>query len=99
MENSIIKSKGIYSPQSYLEIVTGNCYIFSNEISIVTEIENILKTGGYDTHNYSLTETATALQNGKPIVLVDCTDIDENSKMIHEYRWFCVPHNFQEKTK
>ena len=98
MENSIIKSKGIYSPQSYLEIVTGNCYILSNEIPIVTEIENILKTGGFNTQNYSLTETAKALQNGKPIVLVDCTDIYENSEMIHECRWFCVPDNFQEKT-
>lgn len=98
-QNLIIKSNGIYSPQRYLEAVTGNCYILSNEIPVLTEIENFLRIGDFDTHNYSLKETAKALQKGKPIVLVDCTDIDENSKMIPEYRWFCVPDNFIEKTE
>lgn len=95
-KETIIKSNTIYSPQAYLEIVTGNCYGFLMEVPILKQIENVLKHYNLPIKSYTLKETETALRQRKPMILVDCRDVDDNSNIITEYRWFNVPNDFKE---
>ena len=43
----MVKSDVIYSPQNFVEEVTGKCYIFQNQ-DTVFEIQELLKFNGYD---------------------------------------------------
>lgn len=91
----MVKSEQIYSPQNYLEAVTGNCYIIRGDNDI-EEIEKILKYD-YDLWNYPLSEIDHIVENELNVVLVDCMVWDDNaSEYRHEYRWFEVPDNFEE---
>lgn len=93
----VVKSNNIYSPQSYLETVTGNCYFFNTSKPILEQITDILKEHNKPTENYLLSETEKVLTNNKPVVLVNCCDVDDsNTTPIAEYRWFRVPENFKE---
>jgi hypothetical protein len=87
---NVIKSKKLYSPQNYLELITGNTYIISGDNDILL-IENILKQEGYCLWNYSINEVEHLIESEIPVVLVDCMVYNEDKKEYqHEYRWFEV---------
>ena len=52
---NIIKSKKLYSPQNYLELITGKTYIIQEDNDIEL-IERILEQEGYCLWNYSINE-------------------------------------------
>lgn len=94
----MVKSERIYSPQSYLESVTGNCYIIrgDNDIELIQEIltENGAELKLWD---YPLSEIDHIVENDLNVVLVDCMVWNgEAREFQHEYRWFEVPEDFEE---
>lgn len=93
-----VLSKDIYSPQSYIEAVTGNYYIFRNDTTILDEIDTLLCLNHLENlWNYSLTEIEHIVENGINVVLVDISDYDvETGNWIKEYRWFEVPEDFND---
>ena len=94
----MVKSERIYSPQNYLEAVTGNCYIVRGDNDIET-IQEILVENGYidELWDYSLSEIDHIVENDLNVVLVDCMVYDDNAyEWNHIYRWFEVPEDFDE---
>lgn len=91
----MVKSEKLYSPQTYLELVTGKCYIVDSDDDIEF-IENIIKDE--DLWSYPLSEIEHIVEEEIDVVLVDCMVYNENS---HEYehvlRWFEVPEDFKEE--
>lgn len=84
----MVKSEHIYSPQDYLELVTGKYYVVRGDDDIET-IESILKENGYNLLNYPLSEIDHIVENSLNVVLVDCLFYDEEkSEFEHIYRWF-----------
>lgn len=95
----MVKSEQIYSPQNYLEAVTGKCYIIDGEDD--TEfIQEILVENGYidELWDYPLSEIDHIVKNNLNVVLVDCMFVNsETDEFEHEYRWFEVPEDFKEE--
>ena len=92
----MVKSNKIHSPQSYLEAVTGKCYIIRGCNDVET-IQAVLVQNGYtDTlWDYPLSEIDHIVENNLNVVLVDCMVVDpETDEFEHEYRWFEVPEDF-----
>lgn len=93
-----VKSERIYSPQNYLEAVTGKCYIYSGDNDI-DFIDEHLAVNGYadELWNYPLSEISHIVENDLDVVLVDCMVVNpETDEFEHEYRWFEVPEDFSE---
>lgn len=91
----MVKSEKLYSPQSYLEIVTGNCYMIDGD-NDVEFIETILEREGYCLWNYPLSEIDHIVEEKLDVVLVDCLVYNkDNREYEHAYRWFEV-ENFEE---
>lgn len=95
----MVKSEQIYSPQSYLEAVTGKCYIINgdNDMELIQEI---LVENGYtdELWDYPLSEIGHIVENELNVVLVDCMVYNEDKKEFeHVYRWFEVPEDFKEE--
>ena len=91
----MVKSEKLYSPQSYLECITGNCYAIRGCDDTET-VEYILKEQGYNLRSYSLIEIERIISESLDVVLVDCMVWNEKSKEYeHVYRWFEVPENFK----
>lgn len=91
-----VLSNNIYSPQSYIEAVTGNYYIFRNDTTVYKEIQILLGLNGFERlWDYPLTEIEYIVENKINVVLVDVSDYDvESSNWVKEYRWFEVPEKF-----
>ena len=85
-----IVSEEIYSPQSFLETMTGNCYITPNDspINDVAFIERVLDEefgkGLYSSHEFTDIEEVDG-----PVVLVSCM-VEENGDLKRFLRWFEV---------
>lgn len=95
---AMVKSNKIYSPQNYLEAVTGKCYIINGE-NDVDFIQEILVQNGYNDTlwDYPLSEIDHIVENKLDVVLVDCMVVNaETDEFEHEYRWFEVPENFED---
>lgn len=93
----MVKSERVYSPQNYLEAVTGNCYIINGDNDIEL-IENILEEQDYCLWSYALTEIDHIVENKLDVVLVDCMVYNEEiNEFEHVYRWFEVPEDFEEE--
>ena len=91
----MVKSEQIYSPQNYIEAVTGNCYLIRGDNDI-EEIEEILADYGYELWNYPLSEIDHIVENKLNVVLVDCMVWDDDAvEYKHEYRWFEVFDDFK----
>lgn len=92
----MVKSNQIYSPQSYLEAVTGKCYI--SGCSDADFIQEILVQNGYidELWDYPLTEIDHIVENNLNVVLVDCSHY-EGDMYINEFRWFEVPEDFKDE--
>lgn len=78
-----VKSNIIYSPQNYLEALTGKCYIIHGREPVLKQVCRILKENNLPAKSY-------------PIVLVDCSEFTEDMRLVPQYRWFRVPDNFNE---
>ena len=90
----MVKSEQIFSPQNYLEAVTGNCY-FCNADDDLGFIDNILAQEGFELWDYPLSEINHIVENNINVVLVDCMVTNpETDQFEHVYRWFEVPENF-----
>lgn len=105
----MVKTEQIYSPQNYLELITGKCYIVDGDNDIEF-IEKILKEHGYcRLRNYSMSEIECISSKDIGVVLVDCMVYNEESQSMisaafeHVYRWFEVPSDIfelkEEETK
>lgn len=91
----IIKDKNVYSPQSYLELVTGNCYVVSGDNDIEF-IEKILEEFDYCLWNYPVDETDHIKENEINVVPVDCMIYNNKTKEYeHVLRWFEVPEDIE----
>ena len=93
----MVKSERVYSPQDYLEAVTGKCYIINGEDD-VGSIGCILEENGIDyLWDYPLSEIEHIVENNLNVVLVDCMVFnDDIENFMHEYRWFEVPEDFED---
>ena len=93
----MIKSERLYSPQSYLEAVTGRCYVYNGDNDIGF-IEATLDDHFFELWNYPLSEINHIVENNLNVVLVDCMEWnDDKNEFEHEYRWFEVPEDFEEE--
>jgi hypothetical protein len=93
----MVKSEKIYSPQNYLDGVTGNCYVIDGDNDIDL-IQNILNKCGYELWDYPMSEIDHIVENNLNVVLVDCMVYNEEKKEYeHVYRWFEVPDGFEEE--
>ena len=93
----MVKSEKIYSPQNYLESVTGNCYIINGDDDVGL-IERILYENGFELWSYPLSEINHIVENELDVVLVDCMVYNEDtSGYDHEYRWFEVTEDWEEE--
>lgn len=87
---NIIKSKRLFSPQNYLEIITNQTYIIQGDNDIEF-IEKILEQEGYCLWNYSLNEIDYLIEEEIPVVLVECMVYNSNTEQYDkEIRWFEV---------
>ena len=82
-----VKSNIIYSPQNYLEALTG---------PVLKQVCRILKENNLPAKSYPLKDTVRAVRVRYPIVLVDCSEFTEDMRLVPQYRWFRVPDNFEE---
>lgn len=94
----LVLSKDVYSPQNYIEAVTGNYYVFRNDTTVCEEIQTLLRLNGLENlWNYPLVEVEHIVENKINVVLVDVSDYDVKSgNWIKEYRWFEVPEDFRD---
>lgn len=93
----MVKSEKIYSPQIYVEAVTG-LYYPSRGDDDIGFIEDRLELNGFNLWNYPLSEIAHIVENNLDVVLVDCIVwSEETEEFEHEYRWFEVPEDFEEE--
>lgn len=90
----MVKSTILYSPQNFVEAVTGYCYIFRSD-NVAEQIAKFLKQNGYsDLFDYPLDEIDHIVENNINVVLVDVSCFDKHGIWHHEIRWFEVPENF-----
>ena len=99
VKSSFVKSKKIYTPQSYCEKMTGCCYGFDHE-NTVFEMETVLKRHGLesDCWSYPLSEIDHIVENELHVVLVDVSGFDKQGKWRQEHRWFEVPEDFEDES-
>ena len=108
----MVKSNKLYSPQQYLEAVTGKCYIVDGDDDVLfidrkiqefieqMELENPCDWQGITFLNYPLVEIDHIVEVEVDVVLVDCMVWNDGTKEFeHEYRWFEVPEDFEEETE
>lgn len=82
---NLVRSEKIYTTQSYCKEFLGvNLMTFSKR----DELRNILDNMGYNNvWDRPLSEIDEVIECGEPVVLVDCSYI-EDGEVINEYRWF-----------
>ena len=96
---SSVKSTELYSPQNFIEELTGNVYVFRSDDDI-EEIHKLLRETGVETDyaplwDYPLDEIDIVVENNVPVVLVEAQRWDEETEQyIRELRWFEVPDGF-----
>lgn len=86
----MVKSKQIYSTQSYCDKFLGFCPITNGDEN---ELRHILNNEGYENlWDYSLDEIDHIVENNLNVVLVDTSYVDvEICELVNEYRWFEIP--------
>lgn len=94
----MVKSEQIYSPQAYLEAITGKCYFMRYNEWPVDFIQGVLVAEGHtdDLWDYPLTEIDHIVENNLNVVLVDCSHY-EDGMYVSEFRWFEVPEDFKDE--
>ena len=93
----MVKSEKIYSPQRYLEGITGQYYIIDGDNDIEF-IQSIFDEWGYELWNYPMGEIDHIVENNLDVVLVDCMVYNEETEEFeHIYRWFEVTPDFEQE--
>lgn len=86
----MVKSEKIFSPQEYLELVTGECYVVTGDDDIKF-IDKILTKNARCLWNYPLSEIDHIVDSHLNVVLVDCMVFNDMTlEYEHVYRWFEV---------
>lgn len=99
----MVLSNKIFTPQTFLEIITGKCYMYDDDDIIL--IHNVLRHEGFEDDDcctlwdYPLDEIGEIVENEVDVVLVECCYFDGNDVLQKEYRWFEVPDGCDEKFK
>ena len=100
----MVLTNKVFTPQAFLEAVTGNCYVVNgdNDINFIHEV--LVKEGYEDDESntvwdYPLSEIDECFENGIDVVLVECCCFDDNDELCKEYRWFQVPDGCEGKLK
>jgi hypothetical protein len=94
----MVKSEKIYSPQRYLEEITGKCYFIDGENDIEFINQTLEENGIKELWDYPLSEISHIVDNNLDVVLVDCMVVNpKTDEFEHEYRWFEVPEDFKEE--
>jgi hypothetical protein len=90
----IVVSEKLYTPQQFVEVVTGHCCIFNGDDD-VGRISAILEENGYGyLWDYTMSDIDHIVEQGHQVVLVDCMVWSEGKGQYeHEYRWWQVPDN------
>lgn len=96
----IVISNKMYTPSEFVELITGEYYIFSGDNDSVS-IRRVLDKHGYeDIWDYMLSEIDHICENQYQVVLVDCMNYNPHDhQFYHSYRWFQVPEDKIEKFK
>lgn len=83
----MVKSKELYSPQTYIELITGACHIIDGDDDLAS-IKSVLKQYGRTAKSYELDEIRKVLQDNADVVLVDCMKWDNSeNEYKHHYYW------------
>lgn len=87
-----IVSEKLWTPQAFVEAITGHCYIFDGDDDVGC-IASILEEEGFgELWDYPMTETSCIIEHEHPVVLVDCMVwFEGKGQYEHEYRWWQVP--------
>ena len=94
----MVKSEQIYSPQSYLEAVTGKCYVISGENDLEFIGIILAQNDLTELWDFPLSEIDHIVENNIDVVLVDCMVWNEKTKEYeHVYRWFEVTEDFEQE--
>ena len=98
----MVKSKSIYSPQNFVDALTGKCYIFNCE-NTAKEIHDLLRQNKVETKkkpllDFQLDEINNIVERGRNVVLVDVSGF-KGDEWVREYRWFEVPEDFKEESE
>ena len=90
-----VLSKEIYSPQNFVETLTGKCYIFNIEKTVLEQVYHFLFVNGFiNLEDYPLIEIDHIVEDNLDVVLVDVSDFDiKTNKRVQEYRWFEIPES------
>ena len=90
----MVVSNKLWTPQTFVEAITGHCYIFDGDDD-VGHISCILEESGFgDLWDYSMDEVDHIIEQGHHVVLVDCVVWSEDDgRYGHEYRWWQVPED------
>ena len=90
---TVISNK-IWTPQTFLEAVTGQCFIIEGEDDVGL-ISRLLEENDYgDLWDYPMNEIDHVVENNYHVVLVDCMVWNEDERQYeHEYRWWQIPEN------
>ena len=93
----MVKSEQIYSPQNYLEGITGQCYIINGDNDI-DFIQKVFEVEGYELWDYPMSEIDHIVENNIDVVLVECMVWDDDEgEYKHIYRWFEVTPDFEQE--
>ena len=93
----MVKSEKLFTPQSYVEALTGNCYVFGSD-NVCEQISNVLLLNKMpNLFDYPLSEIDHIVENKIDVVLVDVSCFDNHGIWHYEYRWLEVPENFEEE--
>ena len=96
-QKACVASEKIYTPQKYIEAVTGHCFYFQQE-DTVAEIQDKLDRYCCDSlWNYPLGEIDHIVENGLRVVLVDVSGFYGGKTIAPQYRWYEVPEDFVEE--
>ena len=97
----MVVTKKLYSPQEFVEVLTGKCYIFRSDDDI-EEIHDLLRENGLETEeyplwDYSLDAIEHIVEHDIPVVLVGVLVEDDDGKLNQELRWFEIPADCVDK--
>ena len=90
----MVASKKLWSPQTFVEVITGNCYIIEGDDDVGLISRLLEENGSGDLWDYPMDEIDHIVENSIPVVLVDCMVYDEEQRGYgHEYRWWEIPED------
>lgn len=87
-------SRKLWSPQEFVEAVTGNCYTIDGDDDVGTIGRLLEENDCGHLWDYPLNDIDHIVENDIPVVLIDCLVYDDDQgQYIHEYRWWEVPED------